>query len=298
MTLARGQQGLLTSTDLESVTGRGGELRRRVRTGTWHEVLPGVLAPANLDVSVSQLASAAMLWEPTALLSHHEAARRAGFWTPDPDRLRDTVAYESPRRSLKRLEVVRTRHLPTAVATDGFHRWTHPARTVVDLAMLLTRKQLEAVLLSAIRNGRTSAEEVEREAARLPGRAGLADLRAVTQLWSPERESLLEDVLYDDVTAVVHERVVRQLEICARSGQVLARVDCAIPELRIAFEADGLLFHSTDEQIAADQARDRRILKVGWPTVRFREGTLDDRVAVRREIASIVDRRRRDLRAS
>lgn len=294
---ARSQRGLVTAVDLAEVTGRPDELRRRLRTGRWQRVLPGVLASSTLEITHEVLAAAAMLWEPSALLSHHQAAAALGIWVPDPDRVHVTVPFSSKRRSTGQLEVVRTRAFPERCRTDGFLRLTPPARTVVDLGMCLTRRQLEAVLLSAVRIGATSAEAVLKEAQRLPGRAGLADVRAVTELWSPERESLLEDLLHADIAAVSEEPPVRQHEVVDPSGAVVARIDVAIVQLRLAFEADGLLHHSTDEQIARDQARDRRLLRYGWQTVRFREDALRARGSTRAEVSALLRRRRQDLRA-
>ena len=293
--LAHEQHGLLTAADLSRVTGRPDELRRRLRGGAWQQVLPGVVVPAAVQVSRDLLASAAVLWAPDGVLSHHEAARREGIWVPEPGRLRIAVPFASPKRSVARVEVVRTRHLPEDVRTDGFHRWTAPARTVVDLGMVLTRRQLEAVLLAAVRRGGCTAAEVEAAAAELPGRAGLADVRAVTALWAPERESLLEDGLVADLTAAVPEPVVRQHKVFDARGRLVARVDAAIVELRIAFEADGLFYHSTTEQIASDQQRDRELLRLGWLVVRYREEALADHAAVRREVAALVARRRLDV---
>lgn len=295
---ARSQRGLVTATDLSRVTGLPDEARRRMRTGRWQQVLPGVLAPATSEVTPELVAAAAMLWAPVALLSHHAAARSQGIWVPEPDRLRVTVPFSNPRRSVPGLEVVRTRVFPERYHSDGFLRWTPPARTVVDLGMCLTRRQLEAVLLSAVRAGSTSAADVEAVAALLPGRAGLADVRAVTALWSPERESFLEDLLHGDVAAVTDAGISRQHVVHDATGIVVARLDVALVGLRLGFEADGLHFHSTDEQIARDQARDRRLLRYGWQTIRFREDVLQHRALVRSEIRALVLRRTRDLRAA
>ncbi|HUR50727.1 MAG TPA: hypothetical protein VMZ11_01250 [Mycobacteriales bacterium] len=296
--LVRGQRGLVTVADLARVTGRADEARRRMRTGRWQRVLPGVLAPATSEVTPELLAAAAMLWEPAALLSHHAAAQRQGIWVPEMDRLRVTVPFRNPRRSVAGVEVFRTRVFPERFPTDGFLRWTPPARTLVDLGMCLSRRQLEAVLVGAVRAGRTSAAEVEAVAASMPGRAGLAVVRAVTALWTPQRESLLEDRLHGAVASATDEVVTRQHEVRDVAGDLVARLDVAVVALRLGFEADGLCFHSTDEQIAADQARDRRLLRYGWQTVRFREDALRNPAAVRAEVASLVRRRRQDQRAA
>jgi very-short-patch-repair endonuclease len=132
----------------------------------------------------------------------------------------------------------------------------------------------------------------------LTGRAGLQQLSRVTALWTPERESLLEDALDGDVRAVTDLQVERQYEVRDRRGVLLGRTDVAIPELRQAFEADGLLFHSTDAQIAADQQRDRRFMGAGWQTARFREGAFENRALVRRDVRAMVEARRTQLKVA
>ncbi|MDX6266481.1 MAG: hypothetical protein QOD70_1221 [Frankiales bacterium] len=291
---ARAQHGLLEPADLP----RGVTVHDLVRRGHWTEVLPGVLGPAAVEPTRELRESAAMLWPGRVVLSHFSAARRSGLWVPEDDRAWVSTEFSSPRRDLPGLKVFRTRNLLDRVIKDGFHQWTPPRRTIADLASILTRKQLEAVLLSAIRQDATTAAEVEATIVGLERRRGMRALRELLSLWSPERETMLEDRLHRNVCAVVAEEVKRQFVISRRDGSVQARVDVAVPELLLAFEADGLFFHSTDEQIAADQKRDRGMLTRGWQTVRFREGVLDDQAAVRSEIRGIVERRRQDRRAA
>jgi very-short-patch-repair endonuclease len=296
--LARGQGGVLHERDLVAATGRSNELRRRLRSALWQEVLPRVIAPGLLPVDRALTEAAAMLWAPNAWLSHHNAARREDIWVPEADNVRLGAAFDSPYRSRPGVDVIRTRHVPP-LRTDGVLRWTEPARTIVDLAQFLEERALSAVLLSAVRKKKATASEVAAVAVPLAGRAGLAMLSRVVGLWTPERESLLEDSLHADVSTVaIGMEVRRQVIVRNRAGTYLGRADVAIEELRLAFEADGLLFHSTDEQIAADQRRDRQFLSATWQTARFREGVFEDRAVVRRDIAGIIDARRRQLRVA
>lgn len=274
---------------------RPDELRRRLRSGLWREVLPGVIAPIVLEVDRDLIEAAAMLWAPTGWLSHHGAARREGIWVPEDDRVWLGVPFKSGQRSRSEIAVVRTRQVPP-LCTDGFFRWTKPPRTIVDLAQLLDERTLSAVLLSAVRKKKATAAEVSDAAKPLNGRHQLGRLFQVIALWSPERESLLEDELYADVLSVAGGLdVQRQVVVRSRAGGYLGRADVGIEELRLAFEADGLLFHSTDAQIAADQRRDRQFMSASWQTARFREAALGDRTSVRRDIAAIIDARRRQL---
>jgi very-short-patch-repair endonuclease len=266
-----------------------------VATGLWREVLPGVLAPAAIEPALD---SAAMLWDPRCVLSHHDAARRTGIWAPDTDDVHVTVEWDNGRRKAPGLEVHRSRQFDDRYRHDGFHRWTRPGRTLVDLSQLLTRAQLEASLLSGVRSGELEVAEVLEAAEGLHTRQGVPTLLELAGLWSPERESLLEDKLHGDVVSVVGAGVSRQLKVLERDGSVFARIDVAVEALRLAFEADGLFWHSTDAQIAADQKRDRGLYARGWHTVRFREGPLDNRISVRREVAAVVERHRQDLHAA
>lgn len=299
MTVARGQRGVLHESDFVAASGRPDELRRRLRSGSWQQVLPKVLAPAVLDVDQPLVEAAAMLWAPGGWLSHHSAARREGIWVPDDARVWLGLPFKDGHRSRAEVDVIRTRHPPGELRTDGFVRWTAPARTIVDLAQLLNQRTLSAVLLSAVRKEKATAAEVAAAAEPLGGRAGLAVLSQVVGQWSPERESLLEDQLHDDVSSVAPGfKVERQVVVRSRAGSFLGRADVAIEELRLAFEADGLLFHSTDAQIASDQRRDRQFMSSGWQTARFREAAMGDRTVARRDIAGIIDARRQQLRAA
>ena len=241
--IARDQHSLLTRADVLHVTGRPSDYDALVRGGFWREILPGVLAPAGCATTVPLMEAAAMLWDPHCLLSHHSAARRDGFWVPDSAVAHITVPWGSALRSTEHLLVTRTRVRDLLILRQGLFRWTAGARTVADLASLLERRPLESVLLSAIRNKRATAASVAQAAAPLVRRKGTRELLALTQLWTPERESLLEDGLHADVRAVVAEEVTRQHVVRNAQGFPVARLDVAIEELLLGFEADGLHFH-------------------------------------------------------
>ena len=289
--LARG--GALPASVAAAITGRATAPAELVASGLWSEVLPDVLAAAPSIPTLELRQSAALAWIPEAALSHFDAARFEGIWVPDSDEVWITATIRVGGRRQPGVRLVRTRQMPSDIRTNGHLRWTPPARTVVDLATHLTRKQLESVLLSAVRRDKATAAEVAAAAAPIARRPGLSVLFEVTGLWTPERQSLLEDGMHRDAVSVIPYGVTRQHEVRQRNGSLLAALDVAVPELRLGFEADGLLFHSTDEQIAADQARDRALMALGWQIVRFREGVLDDHAYVCREIRALYEARMR-----
>lgn len=292
---ARAQGGLLTAADFGAVGLDESTLRTEVRHGRLTLILPGVGAPAGLPLDRGVRTRAAALWlPPDGGLSHLSAAEQSGIHVPSFDDVWVTVPWARPQRSRRGLVVIRTRHIPPQWRVRDGLRWTAPARTLVDLAQVLSAKQLDAALLSAVRRRLTTAALVDAAAEGLAGRAGLHLLRQTTRRCSPERESQLEDLLDADIRAVTDQIVVRQLTVTCADGRTV-RGDVAIPALRLIFEADGLLFHSTDAQLMGDQRRDRALLITGWQVVRFREGPLDDRARVRAEIDAIIRRRQRDV---
>ena len=60
------------------------------------------------------------------------------------------------------------------------------------------------------------------------------------------------------------------------NGQDRLTVDGAFPQLKIAIEADGELFHSSQEQIAKDMERDTILARMGWVVLRFKENDINN----------------------
>jgi hypothetical protein len=169
--MALGQDGLLTALDVAELAGGGVNLRREVRAGRWRLVLPGVVVAAGTPVDRELLTRAAVLWlPPYGALSHASAARCWGIHVPDDAGVWVTVPWEAPQRSRLGVTVVRTRHLPARWRTGRELRWTPADRTIVDLAQVLSARELDAALLSAVRRGVSSAVEIDRAAMGLHGR--------------------------------------------------------------------------------------------------------------------------------
>lgn len=52
-------------------------------------------------------------------------------------------------------------------------------------------------------------------------------------------------------------------------GHLIARVDFAYPERRLVIELDGARWHSTDRDRERDDAREERIVAMGYRVLRF-----------------------------
>ncbi|MEY4339377.1 MAG: hypothetical protein RLZ14_1227 [Actinomycetota bacterium] len=82
---------------------------------------------------------------------------------------------------------------------------------------------------------------------------------AVNESWF---ERLLEECLRSPRLPKLH----RQYVVRCERGRFVARVDLAIPELRIAVEAHSRRFHTGPRAETSDETRDHRLAEAGWIT--------------------------------
>jgi very-short-patch-repair endonuclease len=76
------------------------------------------------------------------------------------------------------------------------------------------------------------------------------------------------------------------------AGRVVAVVDVAIEDLRIAIEVDGWAFHSDVDRFQRDRTRQNELVALGWTVLRFTWTDLNDRpdyvvAAIRAAIANL-----------
>jgi hypothetical protein len=111
-------------------------------------------------------------------------------------------------------------------------------------------------------------------------------LRAVLDAWNGDGlpDGVAEMRVVRSLLAVGLPQPVRQYEIWS-GGVLVARVDLAYPEHRLAIELDGFRWHAGRGPFRSDRARRNRIEAAGW---RLLETAPDDIAAVSREAAAIL----------
>jgi hypothetical protein len=188
------QLGLITSTQARAAGLTSVQLRYRVRRGDLVDLGGAVLAVAGHEPTWEQTVLAALLAAGSrAVVSHRAAARLLGFDGFADSRPEVTV----PRGRRPRLPAGATVHTTLrheridTIALAPF-RMTSGARTVIDLAVTATDRELEAAIGSAVRDGWTSVPFLRRRFAALrgPGRHGAALLASVLE--APPGHSDLE----------------------------------------------------------------------------------------------------------
>jgi very-short-patch-repair endonuclease len=265
----------------------GGRLER----GSLHLVHLGVYAVGHPLLSLEARWMAAVLaCGPGAVLSHRAAGRLWGITPrstapPEVSRpgdfrsRRGIVAHRSP---VSDDEASRVNGIPV----------TSISRTLLDLAAVLTKRQLEQALNEAevLRlTGRLSLPELLE---RYPRRRGSAVLRALLRDGGAERgvtrsklERRFQAVLAS--TDLPRPRLNAHVSVQGRFFEV----DCLWAEQRLIVELDGREAHGTDLAFEKDRERDRLLLVEGWRVTRVTWRQLrDDAPAVIADLRRLLRR--------
>lgn len=302
--LASRQLGVITRQQLLELGINRDTITRLIAKGRLLKVHRGVYRVGGLPVSFEQLLMAALLaGGRDAVISHLAAAHILG--------LEGVVSTQPelsvpPNRSITLGSV--TVHRTTVSRRDscrrGPLRLTTPARTLVDLAGVLSPQALEDALDDALRRKLTSLSTVrstiERRGRR--GVRGIATLQALIDARTPGRTpgSAKENDLRRLLVSAGLPAPVTQYEICDQRGRFVARPDLAYPQACLAIEYDGE-GHAYPRQRQSDLRRQNRLINAGWLVLRYCHLDLIERPAevvdeVRRALAFRTRLRRRARR--
>lgn len=203
---------------------------------------------------------------PGAVLSHQAAGAHHDLrsWSGRP-----TITVPSWRASTKAIEI-HTVQLPADETTelDGIPITTM-ARTIFDLAGVVDRHALEAIIREAEISHRTDCLSVPDLLRRHPGRRGAATLKAVLAdlalgLGVPkdELEVLFQRFITEEGFTTPEFNVPMHL------GDRFIVADCVWRQHRLIVELDGHAVHDRRIQADSDKERDRDLLLHGWRVIR------------------------------
>jgi very-short-patch-repair endonuclease len=226
----------------------------RRRVGRLHLLHRGVYAVGHRPPSPLAAAMAAVLaCGPDAVLSHRSAA---ALWRILP-RWRSPIEVTAPsKHRLKTIHVHRSRDVDAT--THYGIRVTSPARTLVDLADVLTPKQLTRALNEAQVQRLVTPAELTTLVTRYPGRR--------TSQLTPGQGATRSD-LEDDFVRFLRRHKLPLPEL----NQTTAghEVDAVYREQRLIIELDSRQFHTTTHAFEQDRDRDADHLNAGFRTLRI-----------------------------
>ncbi len=188
----------------------------------------------------------------------------------------EPVTVVIPQRTSLRIQpglhVVRS-HLPRSDVDLAFGlRLTTPARTAFDLGRDPDRIQAAIAVDAMLFRRVVSLADLHRAADAHPGWRGVMKFRDILVNAEPKAESPMETRLRLIIIDGGLPRPIAQHEIRAVNRSLIARVDLAYPELRIAIEYEGD-HHRDRATFRKDIVRFNRLQAAGWAALRF---TADD----------------------
>ncbi|MUH51891.1 MAG: hypothetical protein F2789_11860 [Actinobacteria bacterium] len=174
------------------------------------------------------------------------------------------------------------------------------ARTLADLGSVDPIEQVRVAFESVWRKGvslrwlRETAERLHR-----PGQRGTGVLlRLLDEAEDVKRatESALE--LRIDRCLRGIPGLARQHEVLDDSGQFVARVDFAVPRVKLAIEAHSRQFHFGPGAVGDDEFREQALTRSGWQVLYFGERHTRSPQGVREVVLAVIERRQADLTAN
>ena len=224
---------------------------------TWHQQLFGACLAAGPWAAASHRA-AGRLW---SLLQGEQPVEITVPLTRAP-RLAHVLVHRST--DLTREQVVRRARIPV----------TNPLRTMVDLGAVLGPDEVEAALDRGLVARLFSVAAVEHMLDQLArsGRVGCGVVRRVLDdraLGDQRPDGLLEPRMARLLRDGGLPPAIFQCTVRDESGRVLARVDFAYPDRRLAIEVDGWSTHGSPRALQADLERQNRLVAAGWTVLRF-----------------------------
>lgn len=253
-----------------------------VRAGRLVPVLRGVYQIGPLQLPRGPETSALLAAGSGTRLSHRSAARLHAL--AGPERCADAVKKEQPhsrnatepnvevsvprkrRRRIEGVRIHRVRDLreDEVMVLDGL-RITTPARTLLDLAEVLTEREVEQAYATALRRGLVTSETMRAMVERHPDHRG-APLwrRLLAEAAEPAfTRSEAEEKLLGIARGAGLPRPETNAYLLGHEVDFLWRA------ARLVVEVDGYAYHGSRHSFAADRRRDAELAAGGYRVLRF-----------------------------
>jgi hypothetical protein len=259
------------------------QIKHRLRTGEWERAhLNAYRLAGAIDTWKGRLLAACWAGGFRAVASHRSAAALYGL----AGGRQDIAEITCPRWRRARhpgVEVHETKALDPIDITvvDGIPV-ASAERTLFDLGAVCGPLVVKKAFDKARKQGLVTFGSTELALRRLArrGRPGSRILRAVLASRDPDQappESDMETMLLDVVERHGLPAPVPQFEIFDDVGRLVARVDAAYPERRIAIEYQSYQEHAADPEAIVRDSRRRKALKaVNWDVIEATAPELQD----------------------
>jgi very-short-patch-repair endonuclease len=263
--LAGAQHGVVSRAQLAELGLGRGAIANRVARGLLHPVHRGVYAVGHLRLARGGRWMAAVLAAgPGAVLSHRSAAELWGI--RNGARSPIEVIAVGPRRR-PGIHAHRVRLEPDEITVEDGIPVTNPARTLFDLASVVTPQQLAHALNEAEIRRLTSPLPLDALIARHPRRKGSAALRRALE----KQRRTGETVIRSDFEAAFLDFTERHGLPRPHMNEPLGpyQPDAFWAAQRLIVELDSYDIHTTRRAFERDRARDRALTTAGYRVIRI-----------------------------
>ncbi len=248
---------------------RGALTRGQLYGPRFQRLLPDVYVPVGTKLDLRTRSRAAYLYlaDRGGVLAGFSAAELLGAGCA----LRRVPAEVLVPRDVRRrpdLLVRRGCVTDDETCAAGGCRVTGPLRTAWDLARRLPLVHAVVAVDALARRGRFDPSTLLAYRAVAPGARLCRSLDRVVALADPRAESVMESQLRLNLVLGGLPAPSVQYQVLDPHGFVLARVDLAYPDAKLAVEYDGST-HFTDLRSRADRRRDLSLSDLGWHTMRL-----------------------------
>jgi predicted transcriptional regulator of viral defense system len=248
-------------------------VQQRAAAGRLHRIHHGVysLVPLELLTREGRWMAAVLACGPGAVLSNRSAAALLGLRAAGWTRIEVTV----PGRSCRQRDGIKVHRSATLTLQDTtlvkHIPCTTTARTLLDLAEVVVRRQLERAFDESEILELFDLRALNDQLGRNPHRPGAAIVRAVLEehyVGSTATRSQLEEAFL----ALCRKAGVPDPQVNAwidlGDGELPILADFAWREQRVIVETDGRRVHGTRRARERDTRRDQRAVLAGWQPIR------------------------------
>ncbi|HWD84342.1 MAG TPA: type IV toxin-antitoxin system AbiEi family antitoxin domain-containing protein, partial [Solirubrobacteraceae bacterium] len=265
--LARAQQGVFRLSQIRAIGLSPSGVWSRVERHRLHRIHDGVyaLVPEPLLTPNGRRMAAVLACGPGAGLSHHASLKLRGLRDSSRSRIDVTVPTRGGRNR-QGIAIHRSTTLrPQDIELVQWIPCTTLARTIFDMAGVLTPRQLEHLLDEAayqeVLDGAALDEQIEHNRGRAKACA-----RLQTALNEHRAGSTLTDgVLGEEMLALIRSTDLPEPKvqhwIDLGDGEPMIQADFAWPEARVILETDGQQAHGQPRRTNSDYRRDQRAAK-------------------------------------
>ena len=279
LSLASAQHGVVTRSQLLRAGISQQIVKRRLKSRFLRPLHRGVYVVGTCTTPEARALAAAYACGESAVVSHEVAAQLTGLMRPSrrggggnrapahagDNSQRVAVSLASGDRRRPGVRTHRIGSLPADEITtvDGIPVTT-PARTLLDLAGVVSSREFEQALIEAVARKLTSREEIITILERHPRHPGATLLRATLGSGAP---TPVRSVAERRFLALVKKARLPKPEVNVTVEG--CEVDFLWRSQRLIVEIDGRAYHSTNDRFENDRRRDRALIAAGYRVIRI-----------------------------